>query len=170
MIRLKTASRKLNISGSMTDISFLLIIFFLVAAIFIADHGLILRLPDNESTAMELYPDEVIVIRIEENGVIFVAPLRDFLKTNVSVRDKKHDGRNKVISDLKVSVGRKGYEVPLYLFYCSNCDSPYEIQMTLAKLEEYDKGDKIIECPNCDNPLTKLICPPKNRWRYNDTG
>jgi hypothetical protein len=33
--------------------------------------------------------------------------------------------------------------------------------MTLAKLEEYDKGGKVIKCPECGEDLRKLICPPK---------
>lgn len=51
--------------------------------------------------------------------------------------------------------------MPLYQFWCDECFTPYEIQMKLAKLEEYDKGNKVIKCPNCEGELKKLICPPK---------
>ena len=51
--------------------------------------------------------------------------------------------------------------MPIYQFICDKCDSPYEITMTLAKLEEYDKGNKTIACLNCQTALRKLICPPK---------
>ena len=51
--------------------------------------------------------------------------------------------------------------MPLYQFYCQSCDSPYEIQMKLKTLEEYDVKRKIIKCPNCGGILIKLICPPK---------
>ena len=49
----------------------------------------------------------------------------------------------------------------IYQFWCDDCQTPYEIQMKLAELEEYDKGDEDIDCPNCEKPLTKLICPPR---------
>ncbi len=51
--------------------------------------------------------------------------------------------------------------MPIYQFWCDNCLTPCEVQMTLAKLKEYDKGDKVIECPNCGKVLKKLISPPK---------
>ena len=51
--------------------------------------------------------------------------------------------------------------MPIYQFWCDDCQTPYEIQMKLAELEEYDKGDEDIDCPNCEKPLTKLICPPR---------
>jgi biopolymer transport protein ExbD len=66
MIKVKRVSNKLNIAGSMTDISFLLIIFFLVSAMFIADDGLVLTLPDKQSRPLELYPDQAVIIHIEE--------------------------------------------------------------------------------------------------------
>ena len=51
--------------------------------------------------------------------------------------------------------------MPLYQFWCDDCLNAYEIQMTLAKLEEYDKKNKVIKCPNCKENLKKLICPTK---------
>jgi predicted nucleic acid-binding Zn ribbon protein len=65
-----------------------------------------------------------------------------------------------IIADFRVS-DRKETVMPLYQFWCDECFTPYEIQMKLAKLDEYDKGDKIIECPGCGTPLRKLMCPPK---------
>ncbi len=52
----------------MTDISFLLIIFFLVTAVFTADQGLKLALPDKESEPKQLPPEDVIEIVIDDNG------------------------------------------------------------------------------------------------------
>ncbi len=51
--------------------------------------------------------------------------------------------------------------MPLYQFWCNTCLTPHEVQMTLAKLDEYDNQKRIILCPNCDKVLKKLICPPK---------
>ncbi len=51
--------------------------------------------------------------------------------------------------------------MPLYQILCDECLTPHEVHMTLAILEEYDKDDKVIECPNCTKILKKLICPPK---------
>jgi len=51
--------------------------------------------------------------------------------------------------------------VPLYQFWCDACYTPYEIMMSIADLEEYDEGKEEIPCPECEEPLTKLICPPK---------
>ncbi len=51
--------------------------------------------------------------------------------------------------------------MPLYQFWCDECMTPYEIIMIIADLEEYDKGGRDIECPNCEAILKKLICPPK---------
>ena len=48
-----------------------------------------------------------------------------------------------------------------YQFYCQLCDLPFEILMTLDELEEYDKGEEDIPCPICQEPLDKLICPPR---------
>ena len=52
--------------------------------------------------------------------------------------------------------------MPMYQFWCDKCFEPFEITMTLDKLEEYDKNEKtIIKCPLCGAALRKLICPPK---------
>ncbi len=52
----------------MTDISFLLIIFFLVSAVFVTDSGILLRLPSAQSRPRTLRPDEVVSITIAEGG------------------------------------------------------------------------------------------------------
>jgi putative FmdB family regulatory protein len=51
--------------------------------------------------------------------------------------------------------------MPVYQFYCQWCDAPYEIMMSLSELDEYDKGDEEIACPNCGESLNKLICPAR---------
>lgn len=51
--------------------------------------------------------------------------------------------------------------MPIYQFFCSKCFQPYEITMKLIDLEKYDKGNEKIECPECKEPLRKLICPPR---------
>jgi len=49
----------------------------------------------------------------------------------------------------------------LFQFFCDHCLYPYEITMKLTDLEKYDKGNEKIECPECKEPLRKLICPPR---------
>ncbi|MBI9103046.1 MAG: biopolymer transporter ExbD [Spirochaetales bacterium] len=61
-----------DFSGAMTDISFLLIIFFLVTSVFISTQGILLRLPEPESVPRRLKPDEVISLKLLAGGEIRV--------------------------------------------------------------------------------------------------
>lgn len=56
----------------MTDISFLLIIFFLLSAVFVANGGLRLRLPAESAKPTELAPDEVVQIELPSAGAPLV--------------------------------------------------------------------------------------------------
>lgn len=88
-----------NVGGAMTDISFLLIIFFLVTAVFIADRGLFLTLPQEDSEPMELKPDQVVKIELTEKNEILV--------------DGKTVKSGQLESALKQIISRKGYPVIL---------------------------------------------------------
>ena len=57
-----------NLSTSITDISFLLTIFFVIAAVFIADLGIFISLPRADSTTRVLSPDEAVAIEIRGAG------------------------------------------------------------------------------------------------------
>ena len=57
-----------QLSSAMSDISFLLIIFFLVVAVFVADEGLFLVLPDRKDTPLQLEPDKVVQVKIVSEG------------------------------------------------------------------------------------------------------
>ena len=72
LIKLKKTASRLDFSGAMTDISFLLIVFFLISAVFVADKGVFLRLPDRDTPPKVLKPDEVIRISIIEPGIYTV--------------------------------------------------------------------------------------------------
>ena len=52
----------------MTDISFLLIIFFLVTSVFLSTKGILIKLPDQETTPRRLHPNEVISVEIISEG------------------------------------------------------------------------------------------------------
>ena len=74
----------------MTDISFLLIIFFIISAVFMADQGILLVLPDRESEPRTVKPDEVIRMSITAPAVysidgteILPAGLRSVLSEKV---------------------------------------------------------------------------------------
>ncbi|NOY07450.1 MAG: biopolymer transporter ExbD [Spirochaetes bacterium] len=68
----------------MTDISFLLIIFFIVAAVFFADKGLFLILPKKNEKPLQLKPDEVIEIKLGRTGLT----LLDGRKVSLSLLEK----------------------------------------------------------------------------------
>ncbi len=57
-----------DFSGAMTDISFLLIIFFLVTSMFLSTQGILIKLPDSDSAPRRLHPNEVISIEIVSEG------------------------------------------------------------------------------------------------------
>lgn len=69
-VRGETPTR--DFSGAMTDISFLLIIFFIVSAIFVTDQGILLKLPDPETPPRTLRKDQVVTIEITEPGAYTV--------------------------------------------------------------------------------------------------
>lgn len=61
-----------DLSGSMTDICFLLIIFFLVAAVFINEEGLALLLPSQNSEPQKKLEDKIIQMKIRPDMQIEV--------------------------------------------------------------------------------------------------
>ncbi len=67
-IRIKKSGAGRDFSGAMTDISFLLIIFFLVTSVFISTQGILIKLPDQETTPRRLHPNEVISVEIISEG------------------------------------------------------------------------------------------------------
>ena len=71
-IRIEQKKQKVNFSSVMTDISFLLIIFFIIALVFIVDFGLFITLPQKESTPLELKPDEAIEVIITDYSTVII--------------------------------------------------------------------------------------------------
>ena len=59
-------------TSSMADIAFLLIIFFMVTAVFSATKGLEFSLPKNEDNKQETESEEAVFIRVEADGSISV--------------------------------------------------------------------------------------------------
>ena len=57
-----------QLSSAMSDISFLLIIFFLVATVLVAVEGLYLILPDKDEQPLELEPEKVVQVAILSEG------------------------------------------------------------------------------------------------------
>lgn len=53
-----------DFTGAMTDISFLLIIFFLVSAVFMSTAGIVLKLPEKNSSPRTMTADEVVIVDI----------------------------------------------------------------------------------------------------------
>ena len=71
-ISINTESPNRDFSGAMTDISFLLIIFFIITAVFVTDQGIFLKLPTPDAQPRVLTPDEVVSVVIESPGTYTV--------------------------------------------------------------------------------------------------
>ncbi len=67
-IRIGKSESGRDFSGAMTDISFLLIIFFLVTTVFISTQGLLIKLPEPDTAPRRLHPDEIISLEIVSEG------------------------------------------------------------------------------------------------------
>lgn len=71
-LSVRKASGKTYISGAMTDISFLLIIFFLITAVFVSDRGLVLSLPDKTTPPVEIDSSKSLLVEIKGEGIYSV--------------------------------------------------------------------------------------------------
>jgi biopolymer transport protein ExbD len=94
-INIKHESPVRDFSGAMTDISFLLIIFFIISAVFITDRGILLQLPDPAAQPRTLTREEVVSISIAEpghytiDGAEVAAPdLRTILSQKITMFDE----------------------------------------------------------------------------------
>ena len=67
-IKVKKSGAGRDFSGAMTDISFLLIIFFLVTSVFLSTKGILIKLPNSETEPRRLHPNEVISVEIISKG------------------------------------------------------------------------------------------------------
>ncbi len=68
-IRSDSRTRPSQLQGAMTDISFNLIIFLLVAASFAANQGIFMRLPEEEeSQPREVPPSQAVLVEISQNS------------------------------------------------------------------------------------------------------
>ncbi len=67
-IRINNSRSGRDFSGAMTDISFLLIIFFLVTTVFISTQGILIKLPELDTAPRRLHPDEIISVEIISEG------------------------------------------------------------------------------------------------------
>ena len=67
----KRKNRNINIadSGALSDLAFLLIIFFIVIAVFNINHGFILNLPKKNSTRI-VNTDDIFKVYLEDDGRI----------------------------------------------------------------------------------------------------
>jgi biopolymer transport protein ExbD len=67
-IRINKSRSGRDFSGAMTDISFLLIIFFLVTTVFISTRGILIKLPETDTEPRRLHPSDIISIDIISEG------------------------------------------------------------------------------------------------------
>ena len=81
-------------AASMSDIAFLLLIFFLVTTIFALEQGIPLMLPGKTSTNVKVKRDNILIVQAHANGTIVVdkevVPLQR-LKTLVERRLAEND-------------------------------------------------------------------------------
>jgi biopolymer transport protein ExbD len=101
----------------MTDISFLLIIFFIVSAVFVTDQGIFLKLPDPGAAPRTLTRDEVVSIEITSPGSYII--------------DGQEAGAAEVRGILQQKIGL--FEEPIVVL---NVASGIKYQEVLSVLEE----------------------------------
>jgi biopolymer transport protein TolR len=91
-----------SLSTSITDISFLLTIFFVITAVFMADMGIFIALPRRDSAPRVLDPDEAVSIEIsaapsgEEWEIIVDAVLTRMEGLEAAIRALRETKRNPV--------------------------------------------------------------------------
>lgn len=54
--------------------------------------------------------------------------------------------------------------MPLYTFYCSNCNKQYDIQM---KLTEHSEQKDKLQCQECNEFLTQQVAPLRFKLKGN---
>jgi biopolymer transport protein ExbD len=86
----KRVSQEIH-AGAMSDIAFLLLIFFLVTTIFALEQGIPLVLPGKQSSNVKVKRKDILVIEAHANGAIVVeknlvplANLRDLIERKLS--------------------------------------------------------------------------------------
>jgi len=72
MVRIKRGAKPTGeiTIASMSDVAFLLIIFFLVTSIFLLKDGLHLSLPDTTKPATVVSPGDVVTLEVRKNGAV----------------------------------------------------------------------------------------------------
>ncbi|UCH83955.1 MAG: biopolymer transporter ExbD [Candidatus Latescibacterota bacterium] len=75
MVKLKKARSRPDQeihAGAMSDIAFLLLIFFLVTTIFALEQGIPLMLPGKKSTNVKVKRDNILIVEAHANGSIVI--------------------------------------------------------------------------------------------------
>jgi biopolymer transport protein ExbD len=86
-------------TASMSDINFLLLIFFLVSTMFAVEKGLPMALPGQQSKSVKLKRDNVLTIQAYSNGSIVIKGTGP-----VGIRDIKQIIENKLIANPKLVI------------------------------------------------------------------
>lgn len=86
-------------TASMSDINFLLLIFFLVSTMFAVEKGLPMALPGQQSKSVKLKRDNVLTIQAFSNGSIVIKGIGP-----VGVRDLQQIIENKLLANPKLVV------------------------------------------------------------------
>ena len=86
-------------TASMSDINFLLLIFFLVSTMFAVEKGLPMALPGQQSKSVKLKRDNVLTIQAFANGSVVIKGIGP-----VGIRDLQLIIENKLIANPKLVV------------------------------------------------------------------
>ncbi len=86
-------------TASMSDINFLLLIFFLVSTMFAVEKGLPMALPGQQSKSVKLKRDNVLTIQAFANGSVVIKG-----KGPVGIRDLRLIIENKLLANPKLVV------------------------------------------------------------------
>lgn len=93
----------------MSDVAFLLIIFFLVTSVFLVKEGLVITLPDPARPAMQVSPDQLIEIELKADGAILFNGKKCPVPEITSLMKEKREASPKSALLLKIS-GSLPYE------------------------------------------------------------
>ena len=86
-------------TASMSDINFLLLIFFLVSTMFAVEKGLPMALPGQQSKSVKLKKDNVVVLQAYANGSIVIRGTGP-----IGIADIKQFVENKLIQNEKTVI------------------------------------------------------------------
>ena len=95
-------------TASMSDIAFLLLIFFIVTTVFLDEQGLPMQLPGESSEQTKINPKNILNIDIESNNQVLLD------RTPLAVNSIEAEVRRRVLANDKLVIQLKVHEDAFY--------------------------------------------------------